>query len=238
MRRPPVRLSILVCLAVPLAMLLWASIETTREISVTPAAIDFGEVQASSDMTRRLAFRNPNHGPALVRIAADCNCVILSHSELRVPSQSETTVDVTLSRMTGDRRDRWYTLLESELEVTAYTDEGARSQSIPISATFFEPYAVDRAACQVNGLATELGKQPIPFSAATPEAGRPTVGQVPPFVESVEVDWDDEHSAGELLVTIKRDAPPGLHEGDIEMHLASLSSSFALFAAHPASDAR
>lgn len=227
MRQPRLRLAVLLCVAAVLAMLLWAQIDTTRALTITPNAIDFGDVTLESERGRQLTIRNRNQQPALVRIAADCDCVVLSQSELRIPSRSEATVDVSLNRMTGDRREQWYTFLESELEVTTVTEDGAHARSIPIRAKFFEPYAVDQAACQINGLATELEKQPIPFSAAVPEAGQPEIGQIPSFVESVEVNWNEEFTAGELLVTLKRDTPPGFHKGQIEMRLASPSETLS-----------
>lgn len=221
MRRAYIRLAVLICVAAALGVLLWGSVETTRELAITPTSIDFDEVKLGSDTSRRLTIRNPTHGPALVRMAADCGCITLSHAELKIPPRSEATVDVTLSRKSGDRRERWYTFLESELEVTAFTDGGSFSRSIPIKAKFFEPYAVDDSACQMSGLATELGEWVIPVSAAAPEAGRPTIGEIPSFVESAEVNWDEEFSSGEVLITVKRNTPPGHHAGHLEMRLAS-----------------
>lgn len=221
MRRAYIRLAVLICVAAALGVLLWNSVETTRELAITPTAIDFDEVKLGSDTSRRLTIRNLTRGPAIVRMAADCSCITLSRAELKIPPRSEATVDVTLSRKSGDRRERWYTFLESELEVTTLTDDGAFPRSIPIKAKFFEPYAVDDSACQISGLATELERRAIPFSAAAPEAGRPTIGEIPSFVESAEVNWDEEFSAGELFVTVKRNTPPGHYAGHIEMRLAS-----------------
>ncbi len=221
MRRPSVRLAILVCVAASLATLLWLWIGTTRDITVSPTEIDFGEVELSTETNRRLTFRNPNRSPAVVRVAADCDCVALSQPELRIPSQGEATIDITLRRLTGDRREDWYTFLESELEVTTVADGEYQGHSIPIKAKFFEPYAVDHKSASVSGLATDLEKVPVRFSATTSETGRPTIGKIPPFAESVQVDWNEEFSAGELLVTIKRDASPRLHQGHIEMRLGS-----------------
>ncbi len=221
MRRAHIRLAVLICVASALGVLLWNSVESTRGLAITPTAIDFDEVKLGSDTSRRLTIRNPTHGPALVRMAADCSCITFSRAELKLPPRSEATVDVTLSRKSGDRRERWYTFLESELDVTALTDGGSFPRSIPIKAKFFEPYAVDDSACQMSGMATELGEWVIPFSAAAPEAGRPTIGEIPSFVESAEVTWDEEFSAGEVFITVKRNTPPGHHTGHIEMRLAS-----------------
>ncbi len=221
MRRAHIRLAVLICVASALGVLLWNSVESTRGLAITPTAIDFDEVKLGSDTSRRLTIRNPTHGPALVRMAADCSCITLSRAELKLPPRSEATVDVTLSRKSGDRRERWYTFLESELDVTALTDGGSFPRSIPIKAKFFEPYAVDDSACQMSGMATELGEWVIPFSAAAPEAGRPTIGEIPSFVESAEVTWDEEFSAGEVFITVKRNTPPGHHAGQIDLRLAS-----------------
>lgn len=222
MRRPYVLLTLLVCAAAAmLAMLTSGSIETTGEPVVTPRAINFGEVKPEDDKSRRLTIRNPSDRPTLVRIAADCSCVRLSHREIRVPPGSEATVDVVLNRGFGEHRDQFYTFLESELEVTAFTPGGTHLQLIPVRAKFFEPYMIDRAGCQLTAVATELEKRRISFSAGTPRAGRPTIGRIPTFVESVEVKWNEELKAGELLVTVKRDTPPGVHGGHIEMHPTS-----------------
>lgn len=220
MRRPHLRLIVLICVALPLAIVLWASIGPTPRLTITPHVIDFGEV-TEREASRQLTIRNPGLQPALVRLAADCDCIRLSRAEVKIPSQADATVDVILNQKVGDRRERFFTFLESELGVTTVTDEGTGTRRIPIAARFFEPYAIDRAACQIDGLAAELRQRPIPFSAATPEAGRPTITQVPGFVEKAEVNWSDAFSAGELLVTIKGDTPPGLHEGQIEMRLTT-----------------
>lgn len=220
MRRPHLRLTVLICVALPLAIVLWASIGPTPRLTITPHVIDFGEV-TEREASRQLTIRNPGLQPALVRLAADCDCIRLSRAEVRIPSRGQTTVDLVLNQRAGDRRERFFTFLESELGVTTVTDEGTGTRRIPIVARFFEPYAFDRAACQFHGLATELERLPIPFSAATPEAGRPTITRVPAFVRSAEVNWNDAFSAGEVLVTIKRDTPPGLHEGRLEMRLTT-----------------
>lgn len=215
------RVSILACVAASLAVAVWVSIDVPQELAVVPGVLDFDEVAVDHDASRRLTIRNPTRQPAFVRLSADCDCVTLSRGELTIPARGDATVDVTLARHSGERRERLHTFLESELEIAIAMEGPARGRRIPIHARFFETYAVDRAACEVTALVGELDAWSIGFSAASSAAGRPTIGRIPSFVDAVEVTWDDEFAAGELVLAVKPDTPPGRHQGQIEMRLSA-----------------
>jgi hypothetical protein len=225
MRKMISRLAIFGCVAIPLVVLMRSSLDTHREIVIDPIAIDFGDIDAASEVERILTLRNPNAYPVRAQLVADCSCLKLSMTQLVIQPRRETSVLVTVNRLQGDSRDGLHTYLESQIQVSSETQEGVAQQVIPVSARFFEPYVFDRNACKIDGLATSLQSQEISLSAATSEVGRPSIGELPAFIESIEIDWNDEFAAGVLNVTMRPDTPPGNKKGVIELHFESDSAA-------------
>ncbi len=213
------RLTIAACVAAPVAILLWLSAE--GEVAITPSVLDFGDVDVDNPTTQTVLVTNPKSHPLHVRIVSECDCVHLQPPTLSVPARSEASVVVGLRRTSGDRRDGVSTLLKSEIRLTAGTGDDEIDFVVPVNARFYEPYMVNRDACVVRSPAEQFEQWVIPLSGATEEIERPQLAQLPPFIASVDVHWDDQFNAGELRLAIEPTVSPGKYETSLALRPAS-----------------
>ena len=226
MRRKLTRLTAVACVAAPVAILLWLSAD--RDVTIAPAALDFGDVEAAEPKSQTLLISNPTSRSLTVHVVADCDCVSLQRQSLQVPARSQSSLNVGLRKIQGDHRQGLHTFLESELRVavvdgSAGADQGPVEFVVPVHARFYEPYMVDRQASVVRGSAQDIQQWVIPLAAATDDIAPPQVEGLPSFVESVDIQWNERFNSGELHLTLKPETLPGKHESSLVLETASHS---------------
>jgi len=209
---------VLGCIALPIGMLVWSSQPSRRALVVLPAKLDFGDVTPADDTGLLLSLANSSDFPAQVQLDADCSCIHMASTLLTIEPRQTATVRVNLNRFRGDTRDGFHTHLTQQIAVNSVVDGQPASAVIPVAARFYEPYLFDDRAASISGLATELTEMKLPITAAVEGVGRPKLGEIPSFVSAIRIDWNDEFSAGDLLIDIRADSAPGRLQGVIELH--------------------
>lgn len=222
------RLVLLLGLLLPAAAYLWLKGGTTRPLSTSLTEWDFGLVAAADTPETTIVISNPNAMETRVVLLVSCQDLQLSQSRFLLEPGGEQAVTITPNRQHCGTRQGAYTIVDTELVVSSDLDQVAE-QTVAIRGRFYEPFSFDRDARRAWLNVVEPATYTISISAADQTVGKPRVVQLPDFVQAVDVQWNDDFNAGDVVLQFSQGQPPGLYVGEILM-VDDSSSDELLFA--------